>query len=554
MIIHDSVHRGGRELSSRGPESPVYRFAEYEIDPGRRELRRAGVPVAVQPKVLDLIAYLVKHRHRAVGKSELQDAIWPGVVVSETSLTQAMRKARRALGDDANAPVVIRTVHGHGYRFTASLDDVPTPEATADGAEAESAPERPKPPPQAVPPGGRADPRPTVAVLPFANMSGDPGQQYFSDAVTQDIISQLSKHRWLNVLARNATFGYRDRSPDPRQMAAELGAQYVITGSVHRLSDRVRVTVELVDGSSGLQKWAERYDREIEDIFALQDEITTTVVARVEPEIGIAERQRVARSPHTNLRAWDAFHLGVAHFFKFTAADNLEAQRLLHRSRELDPMFGEAHAWWAYATVLGMVYWDTEPSAALLEQALAATQRALEIDDQNAVFYALKARVQLARGEYDSARRENELAINLNPTFAAAHCGLADTLAYQGRYDEAIRRFEFAIEMSPNDPQRWAFLTYGALALIFKQDFEAAVDWASRAREIPNCQYWTLAHMAVALAYLGRDAEARVAMRSTLQECQAFSIEFARKKLFYLESRQQIEMYLAGLEKAGAPP
>jgi len=389
-------------------------------------------------------------------------------------------------------------------------------------------------------------------VLPFVNLSGDPEQEYFSDAVSQDIISQLSRHRWLNVLARNTTFGYRDRAADARQVARELGARYVVTGSVRRAGERIRVTVELVDAQSGVQKWAERYDREIEDVFEVQDEITSTVVARLEPEIGFAERQRVARSPRADLKAWDAFHLGVAHFFKFTAEDNLEAQRLLQRSRELDPFFGEAHAWWAYATVLGMVYWDTEPRAGLLDEALAATQRALEIDDQNAVFYALKARVQLARGEYDSARRENELAISLNPTFAAAHCGLADTLAYEGHYDEAIGRFELAIAMSPNDPQRWAFLTYGALALIFKRDFPAAVAWADRAREIPNCQYWTMAHKAVALAYLGRDEEARAAIEVVQRECPAFSMAFARQKLFYIKSREQLDMYLAGLAQAGA--
>lgn len=247
-------------------------------------------------------------------------------------------------------------------------------------------------------------------------------------------------------------------------------------------------------------------------------------------------------------------HLGVAHLFKFTAADNVEAQRLLQKSRELDPKFGEAHAWWAYAVVLGMVYWDTNPDSGLLNEALAATQRALEIDDQNAVFYALKARVQLARGEYDSARRENELAISLNPTLAAAHCGLADTLAYQGRYDEAVDRFEMAIRMSPNDPQRWAFLTYGALALIFKREFESAISWTDRAREIPNCQYWTLAHKAVALAYLDRHEEARATLEEVFASCPGFSLAFAERKLFYLRDQDQLQMYLEGLRIAGTAP
>ncbi len=542
----------------------VYRFGGCELDLRRRELHRGGSTVTIQPKVFDLIAYLLENRDRAVGKHELQEAIWPGVVVTETSLTQAMRKARVALGDEGTQQSVIRTVHGHGYRFVAALDEpgdsgeadmnetaasrsatrgVTSSSVTPSSGEAQSGPEGSSP----------RDSRPVVAVLPFVNMSDHADQEYFSDAVTQDIITQLSRHRWLNVLARNTTFGYKRRLDDIKQIAGELGARYVVAGSVRRAGERIRVTVELVDAASGTQKWSDRYDREIEDVFAVQDEITAMIVARLEPEIGFAERQRVIRAPRADLEAWDSFHLGVAHFFRFTAQDNLEAQRLLNRSRELDPQFGEAHAWWAYAVVLGMVYWDTEPSPGLLDEALASTQRALEIDDQNAVFYALKARVQLARGEYDSARRENELAISLNPTFAAAHCGLADTLAYQGRYEEAIDRFERAIQMSPNDPQRWAFLTYGALALIFKRDFPAAITWANRAREIPNCQYWTMAHKAVALAYLDRTEEARQAMAEVMAACPGFSTPFARQKLFYLKSREQIDMYLAGLARAGAP-
>jgi len=542
----------------------VYRFGGCELDPRRRELHRGGSTVTIQPKVFDLIAYLLENRDRAVGKHELQEAIWPGVVVTETSLTQAMRKARVALGDEGTQQSVIRTVHGHGYRFVAAIDEpgdsgeadmnetaasrsatrgVTSSSVTPSSGEAQSGPEGSSP----------RDSRPVVAVLPFVNMSDHADQEYFSDAVTQDIITQLSRHRWLNVLARNTTFGYKRRLDDIKQIAGELGARYVVAGSVRRAGERIRVTVELVDAASGTQKWSDRYDREIEDVFAVQDDITAMIVARLEPEIGFAERQRVIRAPRADLEAWDSFHLGVAHFFRFTAQDNLEAQRLLNRSRELDPQFGEAHAWWAYAVVLGMVYWDTEPSPGLLDEALASTQRALEIDDQNAVFYALKARVQLARGEYDSARRENELAISLNPTFAAAHCGLADTLAYQGRYEEAIDRFERAIQMSPNDPQRWAFLTYGALALIFKRDFPAAITWADRAREIPNCQYWTMAHKAVALAYLDRTEEARQAMAEVMAACPGFSTPFARQKLFYLKSREQIDMYLAGLARAGAP-
>lgn len=191
------------------------------------------------------------------------------------------------------------------------------------------------------------------------------------------------------------------------------------------------------------------------------------------------------------------------------------------------------------------------PLAEMLDDALAATERALELDDQNAVFYMLKARVQVARCEYDSALIENEMAISLNPTLAAAHCSLGDTLAYLGRYEEALVRFEKALELSPRDPQRWAFLTYGALALIFKRDFETAVKWTHMAGEIPNHQYWTAAHKAVALAYLGRHDEARVCTARLLAENPAFTRAFAERKLFYLKQPTQLQMYLAGLSLAG---
>ena len=405
---------------------------------------------------------------------------------------------------------------------------------------------------KAMPAIARGD-RPAIAILPFTNMSGDPEQEYFADGITEDLITALSKHRWLNVIARNSTFGYRGQSRDIRRIGAELGAAYVVEGSVRRGGQRVRVTAQLIDAATGNHLWAERYDRDLEDIFEVQDEITDTIVATIEPEVGAAERQKVARTPRKNLRAWDCYHLGIAHFFKFTGADNLEAQRLLKLSKEMDPEFGEAHAWWAYATILGMVYWDIEPEAQLMNEALAATQRALEIDDQNAVFYYLLARVSLARCDYATALSANEMAVKLNPTFAAAYCGLGDSLAYEGRYDDALDKLEKAISLSPNDPQRWAFLTYGALALIFKQDFDAALEWAGQAIVIPNCQYWTTAHMAVALAHLGRQDEAGQAVAKLLAEKPGFTCAFAKRKLFYIKRAEQLALYLDGLRRAGVP-
>lgn len=395
--------------------------------------------------------------------------------------------------------------------------------------------------------------RTAIAVLPFDNISDDPEQEYFSDGLTEDIITALSKYRWFEVVARNTTFAYKGKSPNVRQLADELDADYVVEGSVRKAGTRIRVSVQLIDASTGNHVWAERYDRQLEDVFDVQDEITETIVGRLEPEVGNAIRRKVEEMPRRNPHAWDCYHLGLAHFYKFTAASNREAQRLFLQSRELDPRFPEAHAWWAYAMILGMVYWDTEPDPALMNEALAATRTAVSLDNQNALLYVLMGRVQLARREYRKALAENETAIKLNPTLAPAYCGLGDSLSYEGRYEEAMANFEKAVEMSPNHPQLWAFLSYGALTLLFDQQFEKALDWAERARDVPNCQYWATAHAAVALANLGRTGDLEKMVHKLMVEEPNFTRSFARKKLFYLKREDQMELYLAGLAKAGIP-
>ena len=516
----------------------VYRFDAYELDTERFELRKAGTPQAIEPQVFLLLELLVSNNGKMVSKDAIMNQVWKGRIVSEAALSSRIRSARQAIGDSGKEQRLIKTVHGSGFRFECNMQTEGNSGKTDKTASPDLAAQ-----------GGKS--RPSIAVLPFANQSRDPDQEYFSDAITSDIISALSKHRWLEVTARNTTFGYKQSSIGAKELGDILGVDYLVEGSVRRAGERIRVTASLIDAESGIQRWTDRYDREFKDVFAVQDEITAMLVARLEPEIGTAERQKVVETRKMDLSAWEHFHLGVWHFFRFTGKDNLEAQRLLQLSREQDKYFGEAHAWWAYAVILGMVYWDTQPSQENLDAALEATQKAIQIDPQNAVFHALKARVQLARKEYSNAIAENEFAIDLNPTFAAAFCGLGDSLAYEGRYEESIQEFEKAIALSPNDPQRWAFFTYGALALIFMGEYEKAVDWTEKAALIPNCQYWTFAHRAVALAHLGKQKEAFKAAEELLKMAPQFTFRFAEEKLFYLKIPEQLEGYLEGLKKAG---
>jgi TolB-like protein/Flp pilus assembly protein TadD len=509
----------------------IHRFGNCELDADRQELRRDGRPLSVEPRVFELLAYLVANRGRILTKDEINREVWDGRIVSDAALSSCIKSVRQAIGDDGKTQALIRTAHGRGFHFIA---DVESDEASNMSAQDEHE-------------------RPIIAVAPFANLSENPAEDYFSDGLTADIIGALARHHWLIVVARNTMAQFKGSTATIDAIAHATGADYVIEGSVRKRDDRVRVNVQLVDARGGGCIWSESYDRQSADIFEVQDSITQTIAARLEPAIGVEERRKISKAAGSpDLRAWEAYHLGIAHFFKFTETDNLRAQELLQQARELDPAFGDAHAWWAYAVVLGTVYWTVEPTSARLDEALAATQTALEIDDSNSTFYALKARVQLARQEYESAIEGNKIAIELNPTFAAAHCGLADSLTYLGRYDEAIGQFEHAIALSSNDPQRWAFLTYGALALILKGDFERAVEWADRAAEIPNHQYWTYAHKAVALALMGKGTEARHALAAALAKQPRLTVRYARERLYYLKDAAQLDRYAEGLERAGA--
>jgi len=488
---------------------------------------------------MQILSELVEHAGELVSKNDLLDRVWGDRFVSESALTSQMKALRKAIGDSGREQSIIRTVHGQGYRFVAEvrdLDELPVGDAPATTGGT----------------GGHAD-RPVVAVLPFENLSPDPSLAHVSGGLTSDVVTALSKHRWLRVVPRPTASGYADRPDAVAQLRRDLGVDYVAEGTVRVSGDRLRVTVSLTDAESGTCRWAERYDRRFEDLFDVLDEVTDLIAATIEPEVGTAERGRVVRGARTDLRAWDLYHLGVAHFFRFTAGDNAEAQRLLDEARRIDPDFAEAHAWWAYAVVLGMTYWDTDPEPATLNEALIATTSAVEADDHNALFHMLRGRVQIARREYEAALTESQRAVDLNPTLAAAFCGLGDSLCYEGRYDDALEHFSHAVELGTHDPQRWAFLSYGAVALLFAQRYEEAIEWSERASVIPNRQYWTTAHRAVALGRLGRTDEAARAVDDLLEECPHFTVAYARRKLFFLKRADQLDLYLDGLRKAGVP-
>ena len=270
----------------------ILSFDDCEIDLERREFRRAGIAVHVEPQVFDLLVYLAQNGDRVVSKDEIFASVWEGRIVSDSTLTSRINAARKAIGDSGKEQKLIRTVSRKGLRFVGDVRTQPDSPEPADVLNS--------PLDTTVGPARQAlqlPDRPAIAVLPFINMSGDLEQEYFSDGISEDIITGLSKLRWFFVIARNSTFTYKGKSVHMRQIAEELGVGYVLEGSVRKSGDRVRITAQLNDVSTGSHIWAERYDRDLADVFAVQDEITESIVAAIEPQLYAAENFRARRKP-----------------------------------------------------------------------------------------------------------------------------------------------------------------------------------------------------------------------------------------------------------------
>ena len=517
----------------------VFRFGDFELDTAQLELREAGNRVPIEPQVFDLLVFLARNSDRTVTKAEIFAAIWGDRVVSDAALSSQIKAARRAVRDDGVSQHTISTVHGRGFRFVAPVERA----GRTAGDQVDVGHRREI--------NSAAATKPSVAVLPFANLNRDADEDYFADGIAEDIISALSRNRWLTIVARNSAFAFRASNESIRIIGEKLNASYIVTGSVRKAGTRFRITVQVVNAESEQSVWSERFDRDMVDIFELQDEISEMVASRIESELGLIEQKKAERKPRKNLGAWDLYQLGVAEFYKFTRESNLKCQELLHEAIERDPEFASAHSRLAYAIVLSMVYFDAAPDDTRMDQALVAARRAIELDDQDANGHFTIGRVHLARCEYDLAIDALQHALELNPCLAVTYCGLGDSLAYEGRLDEAIEQFEIAIRLSPHDPFRWAFYSYRSLAHLFREEFADAVSWARKAVQIPNAQYWARAHLVAALGHLGDQKQAQSALDDLMRAKPEFSLEFARQHLFYLKRSDQLESYIEGLRRAG---
>jgi TolB-like protein/Tfp pilus assembly protein PilF len=509
-------------------------FGAFGLDTDRRELKRHGELVPLEPQVFDLLVYLIENRDRVVSKDDLIAAVWGGRIVSESTLTSRINAVRKAVGDSGGRQAVIRTIARKGVRFVGEVF-----------GQRDSAAVQP-PTPLTLPD------RPSIAVLAFSNMSDDPEQDHFVDGITEQIIIALSRVRWFFVIARHSTFSYRHSGMDVKQIARELGVRYVLTGSVRRSDDRIRVSAQLIEGSSGNTVWARSYDRALSDIFAVQDEMTQTIVGAIEPELGRAERERARVKPRDNLDAWSIYQRGMFHLYRCTREDLLEARRLFRQAIAIDPELGPACSGEAEAYYYEVVYGFAKSNEENREKAIEPAHRAVTLDGDDAGAHCTLGRIRYLRREYPPAISELEVALELNPSLALAHYGLGAALVFSGKAAQSLHHLQSAIRLSPHDPNMGSFLVRIADAKYFAADYESAVAFALKALGKPNFQWSRYAVLIAALGQLGRVAEGRRYLAEVTRQRPDFSIAFVRTTHLFGEP-DIMAHYCEGLRRAAVP-
>ncbi|MEN8161967.1 MAG: BTAD domain-containing putative transcriptional regulator, partial [Myxococcota bacterium] len=435
-------------------------------------------------------------------------------------------------------------------RLATELDVEPQAESQALHAELRTertgAPEAPAPPPH------RADGRPSIAVLPFANLSGDPAQEFFADGMAEDIITELSRFRGLFVIARGSTFVYKGRTVDPREIGNELGVKYVLQGSVRTAGDRLRVSVQLIDAADRSHVWAQRYDRETSDLFSLQDEIVRILAAAIEPELDDAERRNAVKASPERLDAWGAYHRGMWHIYRFTKEDTERALELFARAIEAEPShtpgwIGRAFGHFSNAFLGFVEDRDTER-----RRSLEAALRAVELDPRDTAAHWALGRAYTLERDYDRAIRELETAVELNTNHAQSWYQLGWVRVRAGRPREAIEPLVLAARLSPNDPLRFAFLIARAQAHFLLGEYSRAVALADRAASLPHAHAQIEAIRIACLVKDGQEQAAHEAMAAFRAAHPDFTLAFFREAHGFTRD-EDVAPYLEALGQVGLP-
>jgi TolB-like protein/tetratricopeptide (TPR) repeat protein len=523
-------------------------FEANALDIDRRELRRDSELIAVGPQVFDLLVYLVRNRARVVSKDDLLQAVWQGRIVSESTLTSHINAARKAIGDSGDSQRLIRTVARKGFRFVGEISEQPRA-----GIDEKT---RPVPvqnitssPVPVLPPTDK----PSIAVMPFQNMSGDAEQDYFADGMVEEIITALSRISSLLVIARNSSFTYRGRMVDVKQVGRELGVRYVLEGGVRKVANRVRISGQLIDADTGMHLWADRFDGLLEDIFDLQDQVTARVVGAIAPKLEQAEIERARRKPIANLDAYDYYLRAMASLYRWTRESNDEALRLLYKAVELDPNLAFAYGVAAWCYVWRKTQSWVGDSAQESAEGTRLARLAVELgkDDAIALSAGGYALAHIA-GDLEGGAGFIERALVLNPNLSGTWLNSGWVNVWLGQPELAIEHLARAMRLSPRDPILFRMQGATASAHFFAGRYDDASSWAEKAlRENPNSRQ-ALRVAAASHALGGRMDAARRAIGRMRELDPELSIANLRDRLPALRP-EDLARYAEGLRKAGVP-
>ena len=520
----------------------LYRFGNFVLDASRRELRQGDALVSVEPQVFDLLEFLVHARDRVVSRDDLLAAVWRGRIVSEATLSSRVNSARAAIGDTGAEQRLIRTLPRKGLRFVGAVQEIADP---ASESVAEPAGGKPR----------TSDPDgPSIAVLPFTNMSGDPEQDYFADGMAEDIITALSRCSGLLVIARNSSFTYKGSAVDIRRVGQELGARYVLEGSVRRSGGRLRISGQLIDAASGAHLWADRFDGDLSDVFELQDRISASVVAIIEPTLQSAEIGRRKHIKPDTLDAYDLLLRAYGLLYEFTAESTAAALQCLEHALAVDPVYAPAMAAAAYChTQRHIQAWAPEHGAYRVE-AVRLAWHAVELapNDAQVLWMAAFAIWNMAEHDRDVAPElfARSLMINPNSAMALTLGGWFETM--RGNQPAGREMIARARRLNPRDPRGWFMSTAMAIAAFIDGDYLDAIIWAEKAL-VQNRRFTVaLRVLAVALVKLGQRDRAAQVVRELRRIAPELTISgfFARIPV-PLESMARI--YAECLREAGLP-
>lgn len=518
-----------------------------EIDTSSRTVDRAGRAVSVEPKVFDLLLFLISNRDRVVLREELIERIWEGRIVSDDALSTCMKAARRTVGDDGRSQKMVRTVHRRGFQWVGEIREL----SEEGGSRRDGngmATEVGGPIARLLSEKSRLPVERSIAVMPFHDISGVSGQEYFIDGLVEDMITALSRKRSLFVIARNSSFSYKGKAYDVRAVGHDLGVGYILEGAVRKAADRLRITSQLIDARTGAHVWAERFDGTVDDVFALQDTIASQVASLISPAMELAEMQRALRKPTGNLQAYDYYLRGISCFRNYTLEHNARALELFLEATRLDPGFALA---WAHAAscITQRKAWRWHDDAAAAESARTFARKALALDRQDPIVLTRAGWALFYVGGEDDAAPLVRRASEIDPNMAEAWAVDGLVRLFLGDAG-AIACFERGLRLNPRDPWQWGVYNGLAQAHYMAGRYDEALAWAAKALDdLPGYPPSLRASIA-ALAMLNRVDEARLALHEYLKADPETRISTLRRSLVF-RRKEDFARYAEGLRRAG---